>query len=315
MRFPILFLAALLVFTVNAYPWGGDGHRAIAEAARTQLSPEARAKIEKILGNDDLAAVAGWLDDVRIARRRHTGPLRDDPEAAEFNARFPANDVWHYIDLPVGTTTYAESGPFASKNDIVHAIHHAIDVLEGHASDLTQRQALRVLVHLVGDAHQPLHSAAGYYDVSDRAHPKLVSDPAIAATKPHDRGGNQLFYDGPLQLHALWDDVMVTDLIHTSPNRPLAAQLLAEGNGQKWQTPGDYHQWAEKWIEDSASQAVEVYRGIVIGPATMDPRGTIARIEVTLPDGYVEKQLPRAKTQLAKAAAHLSQLLNSIRFQ
>jgi hypothetical protein len=47
----------------------------------------------------------------------------------------------------------------------------------------------------------------------------------------------------------------------------------------------------------------------------MDPRGTIARIEVTLPDGYVEKQLPRAKTQLAKAAAHLSQLLNSIRFQ
>jgi hypothetical protein len=95
MKFPFVFLGALLVFTANAYPWGGDGHRAIAEAARTQLSPETRAKVEKILGNDDLAAVAGWLDDVRIARRRHTGPLKDDPEAQEFNARFPANDVWH----------------------------------------------------------------------------------------------------------------------------------------------------------------------------------------------------------------------------
>jgi hypothetical protein len=151
--------------------------------------------------------------------------------------------------------------------------------------------------------------------VSDPARPKIVSDPAVAATKPHDRGGNQLFYDGPLQLHALWDDVMVTDLIHAAPNQPLAAQLRAEGDGEKWITPGDYHHWAEKWIEDSSAQAIEVYRGIVFGAATIDPKGTIARIEITLPDGYVEKQLPRAKTQLAKAAVHLAQLLNSIRFQ
>ncbi|HEY3900546.1 MAG TPA: S1/P1 nuclease [Chthoniobacter sp.] len=315
MRFPVLFLGALLILAVNAYPWGGEGHRAIAWAVRTQLSPEARAKIEKILGNDDLAAEAGWLDDVRIARRRHSGPLKDDPEAQEFNNRFSKNDVWHYIDLPVGSATYAESSPLASKDDIVHAIDHAIDVLEGRASDLTERQALRVLIHLVGDAHQPLHAAAGYYDLSDSAHPKLVSDPAIAATKPHDRGGNQLFYDGALQLHALWDDVMVMDLIRATPHQSLASQLRAEADNQNWMTPGDYHHWAEKWIEDSAAQAVEVYRGIVFGAATIGPKDTIERIEITLPEGYVEKQLPRAKTQLAKAAAHLAQLLNSIRFQ
>ena len=312
----LLCLCLLLALNVPGYSWGGNGHRAIAEAARGMLTkPETAAKIAKILGDDHLAAIAGWLDDVRLARKHHSGPLKDDPETQEFNARFPANEVWHYVDLPVGTTVYAESSPFASKDDIVHAIHHAIDVLEGRASDLTDRQALRVLVHLVGDAHQPLHCAAGYFDVSDRAHPKLVSDPAIAASKPQDRGGNQLFYSGPLQLHALWDNEIVEDLIHVSPAQSLAAQLADDAARQPWLTPGDYHQWAEKWVEDSAAQANEVYRDITFGPATMRSNGNIDRLEITLPEGYVEKQMPRARIQMAKAAAHLAQLLDRIRFK
>src|SRR5476651_2142770 len=97
--FPLL-LCLMLLSGPRAYPWGGDGHRAISEAARGMLTPEAKAKIEKILGNDDLAAIGGWLDDVRLAKKHHTGPLKNDPEAKEFNGRFPANDVWHYVDLP-----------------------------------------------------------------------------------------------------------------------------------------------------------------------------------------------------------------------
>jgi hypothetical protein len=310
---PVLFLWLL---TSTGYPWGGEGHRAIAQAAELQgLDPAVTAKIEKILGNRDLSAIAGWLDDVRLARKRHVGPLKDDPEAAEFNARFPSNEVWHYVDLPVGSVTYSVSSPFASADDIVHALHHAIDVLEGKASDLTERPALRVLVHLVGDAHMPLHSAAGYFDVSDPAHPRLISDPALVATKPHDRGGNALFYDRALQLHALWDNELVVDLIRLTPHQPLASALHAESDAGNWLTPGDYHQWAERWIEDSAGQAIEVYRGLTFGPAILKPDGSIERIDVTLPEGYVEKQLPRAKIQLAKAAVHLAQLLNRIHFK
>jgi hypothetical protein len=62
-------------------------------------------------------------------------------------------------------------------------------------------------------------------------------------------------------------------------------------------------------------EAVEVYRGITYGPATMKPDGSIDRIEITLPDRFWDQQLPRAKSQLAKAAVHLAQLLNSIRFR
>jgi hypothetical protein len=297
------------------YPWGGDGHRAIAEAARGMLTPEARAKVEKILGNDDLAATAGWLDDVRLAKKHHSGPLKDDPEAKAFNAKFPMNEVWHYVDLPVGSTVYSDTAPSASKDDIVHAVHHAIDVLEGKDADMTDQQALRVLVHLVGDAHQPCHAAAGYFDCSDPSQPKLIGDPEIARTKPNDRGGNQLFFSESLQLHRFWDDTIVKDLTAAEPNQPLTQQLAALSTSQKWGMSGDYHDWAKKWIEDSATQAIEVYRGMAFGPATMKPDGTIDRIEITLPDQFWERQMQMAKVQFAKAAYHLAQLLNRIQFK
>lgn len=312
---PLLLVCVLWFIAPQAYPWGGDGHRAIAEAARGMLTPEARAKIEKILGNDDLAAIAGWLDDVRLAKKHRSGPLKDDPEAKEFNARFPMNEVWHYVDLPVGFTKYSETALSASNDDIVHAIHHAIDVLEGKVSDMTHQQALRVLVHLVGDAHQPLHSAAGYFDCSDPQHPKLVSDPEIARSKPHDRGGNQLFYTNLLQLHALWDNEIVKELARAVPDRPLAQQVAEEAKKQYWHSIDDYHYWPQIWIEDSAMQAIEVYRGITFGQATMRADGTIDRIEITLPNQFSERQLPMAKVQMAKAALHLASLLNSIRLK
>src|SRR5215469_12510170 len=72
------------------------------------------------------------------------------------------------------------SGPFSSQNDIVHAIRTAIDVLEARSSRFTKVQALRIIVHLVGDIHQPLHTVSGYYDVTDLEHPKLISDPGAA---------------------------------------------------------------------------------------------------------------------------------------
>ena len=56
---------------------------------------------------------------------------------------------------------------------------------------------MRVLVHMVGDVHQPLHVAYGYYDVTDLVHPKLITNPALAVGKPNDRGGNPLFTPKP----------------------------------------------------------------------------------------------------------------------
>ena len=57
-------LLMLLVVAQPAYPWSAEGHQAIAEAAKGMLTLEAKARIEKILGNDDLASASVWLDEI-----------------------------------------------------------------------------------------------------------------------------------------------------------------------------------------------------------------------------------------------------------
>jgi hypothetical protein len=76
-------------------------------------------------------------------------------------------------------------------------------------------EALRLLVHFVGDIHQPLHCGTGFYQFSDGGVVQLITDPQAADGKPNDRGGNLLFYgqEATDQLHALWDRVLVEEVI------------------------------------------------------------------------------------------------------
>jgi hypothetical protein len=299
----------------HAYPWSAQGHRALSEVARQLLTPEAKKSVEQILGNDDLAAVSTWLDDVRNLAHHHSGPLKGDAEAIEFNSRFPANDKWHYVDLPVGSPNYVLNGPFSSVDDVVHAINRAIDVLEGRSEEFTKIQALRVLVHLVGDIHQPLHTVSGYFDLHDPTQSRLVSNPQEAKNLPHDRGGNQLFYTKTLELHALWDTHLVNKLVHAKTPEPLAALLAKGASLSILKTPGDYHEWANRWASDSASEAIGAYEHLIFGPGSVKADGQIDRIEIIPPDDYDEQQLLRVERQLQKAAVHLAQLLNSIGFK
>jgi S1/P1 Nuclease len=313
MRILIVVWFLALFFAPPAYPWGAEGHQAIGEAARAMLTPEARIEIQKILGDDDLASIAVWLDDLRNLAHHHSGPLRDDPEAMAFNAKFPENDSWHFVDLPVGLTNYSLDGPFSSPNDIVHALRRAIDVLEGKSSQFTKVQALRIIVHLVGDIHQPLHTVSGFYNLTDLEQPQLISDPVDALGKPQDRGGNQLFYTKSQELHALWDTKLVVK-VATSTSFQQLAEILREAPLEP-RTPGDYHAWPMKWVEDSEAVAIGAYHGIAFGVAKLADNGGIERIEIKFPSGYVPAQVSQVQMQLRKASAHLAQLLDAIQYE
>ena len=94
-------LTLALGLATTAYPWASEGHHAMALAATPNLSETARAQVVKILGSDDLSSIAyGWM--MSGARTYHSGPLGSDPEALRFNALFPNNGEWHYVDLPLG---------------------------------------------------------------------------------------------------------------------------------------------------------------------------------------------------------------------
>jgi hypothetical protein len=311
-----LALALALALAAPAYPWGVEGHKALAIVAAQNLTADARAHVVKILGNDDLASIAVWMDELRSAVYR-TGPLGQDPEALKFNAEFPENGQWHYVDLPLGSAAYEPGGAFSNPHDVVHMIEAAVSVLEGGGDKrITQREALFMLVHFVGDEHQPLHIGNGFYKVAVDGSVTLVTDPAAAKDLPNDKGGNALFY-GPArmdELHAYWDTALPAKLAGTDEPAELAKILLSKvaADGASWKSAGDYHHWAEGWATDSLAAARAAYAGIVFGQETPDPKGWIKSIKITLPPKYDETCIPIAGTRLAQAGYHLAEILNAI---
>jgi hypothetical protein len=308
--------AAALALTATAYPWGKEGHEALAIVASARLTPDARAAVTKILGSDDLASISVWMDELRQAHF-HAGPLGTDPEALRFDHDFPNNNEWHYVDLPLGIPAYTLDSPNARPDDVVHMTEQAVDVLEGGGDKrITRLEALRMLVHFVGDLHQPLHVGNGFYKVGDDGAVTLVTDPAEAEGLPNDKGGNALVF-GPKkydELHAYWDTDLVVKISGGKDPREIAGflQKSIDADGQGWASTGDYHHWAEAWATESVVAARTAYSGITFGAETPDENGGIRKILITLPSNYDHLSVPLARERLAKAGYHLAEILNAI---
>jgi hypothetical protein len=308
----ILCLAVLVsVVWHDAGAWGVLGHEAGARVAQTLLSTNTAARVERILGTNDLASVAVWADQVRDAQRNR-GPLRNDPEVREFNRRFPNNQNWHYVNLPLGTLRYSRSSRFVSTNDIVHAMNRCVAVLEGRSAEMSKTYALRWLVHLVGDIHQPLHVGCGYYGFKRDGQAVLLRQPADALGRPHDLGGNILRFGSNQNLHAFWDVNLVDGIAGSAENTRLSTILKGALVRKGWKTSGRCDAWAAKWAAESVKEARGAYKGIKFKAAAFNGQGVPTNMVVNLPPGYESNQLARARTQLAKSAFHLAEILNKL---
>ncbi len=118
-----------------------------------------------------------WPEELRDRPRHHTIPASwssaDVEEADQFNADHPSNPDWHFVAWPLRATGYPATDPaasdplcpFVSAADIVHALRRCIAILEASTEDpaFTKRPAVRWLVRLVEDLHQPLHATSGYF--------------------------------------------------------------------------------------------------------------------------------------------------------
>ncbi|HVF49964.1 MAG TPA: S1/P1 nuclease [Pyrinomonadaceae bacterium] len=326
----LLACALVLAVTQQALPYGRQGHQAVAQAAQApdMLNQRARTAIRNLLGNQRLADVALWADDLKGAREGE-GPLARDAEARKFNQRFPDNADWHFVNLPLASGVYTPGGPFSKPRDIVNIINECIAILEtppNRPTRFTKRQALRLLVHFVGDIHQPLHVVSGYYDFDAQNNAILIRDPTLARNKPHDLGGNQLVFGGQ-KMHGFWDTRMVERVANGNRDfNRLAIILLARLRDPVWMNAhragfvnsGDHHAWAAAWATDSLAQANQAYAGLVFGRTTfrvINGKRRIEQIDTTLPNNYADNQLDRATTQLVKATSHLAALLNAIDWQ
>lgn len=313
----ILFLTCSFVELL--FGWGAEGHRAIGALAEELISSETRFKVQQLLdesGDKDLATASTWADEVRENARLNR-PRPWDAEA--FNREFPDNARWHFVNLPLATVSMAEAKPFMhGKSDVIQATERCIAVLESGPSasgELSRKQAFRLLVHLVGDIHQPLHCGTGFYRLSDTEPPVLVTDPTEALGLPNDRGGNDLFYGPREELHALWDIGLVEEIADTFDFRSLEAVLRQDYlRPSSSVTPGDYHRWPEAWALESVKLANAAYLGIRFNTVeTMGDRNSLW-ISVALPPDYEKNNKALAAQQLVRAAVRLAQLLDHLRW-
>ncbi len=349
-----IVLAALWLCTVAtpALAWSDRGHEAIARAALAHLHDEPGSSatlkaIATILGVPrvtaaQMARAATWPDDVKKIERRevdgsgadcrkpehlHGWTCAEIREAVDFLAAFPDHATWHYADVPFGAD-YETSG-FARPNDVAATIATCVDVLEGTSARFSKRIALRYLVHLVGDVHQPLHAGDGFFDLSHPDHARLIDGTLVThANADHvhaDGGGNGLFFRSGTQLHRTWDEA-VPRAIAGRVSVPQLAERLAGTplpSADDAATPGEYRHWARVWVTESSRLAAGVAyapSAIRFGSGTALPHFPHVRVHVTWPasaDDYVANADVRAtgEAQMVKAARRLAELLRRIRWE
>jgi hypothetical protein len=258
-----LALPLLALLPGSALAWGAKAHRLIAHLATTELQPQARAEIARLLrGEPDptLAGVANWADDLRDR------PAPADKELGRRTTR------WHFVNLPEDDCGYRTPADCPNGDCVIEAIRRQRNLLaDRRQPDAVRAQALKFLVHFVGDAHQPLH--AGF---------------------ERDRGGNdvQLRIDGKgSNLHQLWDSRL---LASTGENERTLLQRL-----QRMPLPNE----ARTAANDPAAWARASCR-IVQREGFYPPKRTLT------PD-YFARWRPTAERQLRIAGHRLAVLLNA----
>jgi hypothetical protein len=161
---------SLLLPALPALAWGPIGHRAVGRVAERHLSRQAAKELAAILGAERLAYIATWSDEIR-----------SDPT-------WKRADDWHWVTIPMDRT-YADSDK-NQNGDVIGAIACFERVLADRTLPLPERrQAVKWLVHLVGDVHQPMHVGAR-----------------------NDQGGNKVevfWFGAPSNLHSVWDGALI----------------------------------------------------------------------------------------------------------
>ncbi len=268
-RVAMLVVVSAIVLVAPARPaaWGPDGHRIVARIALVHLAPQARQEVDRILEGDplDFIEASNWADMVRPDR--------------------PETYNWHFVDVPYGVYEYdalRDCPPSDGGDCVLAAIDRLRETLADRSVERARRaEALKYLIHFVGDLHQPLHSITN-----------------------NDRGGNDVGVDlggeRPSNLHAVWDRAVIarrelTDEVYaTRLLERLAATPLSAG-------PVNPLAWA---LESHARAEAYVYQY----PEFI--KGVPPPAPITLDEAYWDRAAPIVDERLTLAGLRLAALIN-----
>jgi hypothetical protein len=255
-----LAIALIVAAPQCAWSWGPIGHRTTAIMANERLKPPALKAVQALLGpNARLSDIALWADEQRDAN---------------------GSEKWHYVNVPISESRY-DPKYCQSGECIVAKLNYFIQVLKDPQADKNKKaEALKYVVHLVADLHNPFH-------VGDNG----------------DKGGNLLqvrFYDIGTNLHHVWDsdiidrrtkniNVWLWDLDHLS-------------------NPYKTAEWSRGTPEDWATESLQIAKTAYCYPETK----ILLKSGAELKDKYYAYALPVVQQQLAKAGIRLAYVLNEI---
>ncbi|CAM1374205.1 S1/P1 nuclease [Tenacibaculum xiamenense] len=234
--------------------WGPTGHRATGEIAEKYLTRKAKKKIQKLLKGESLAFVSTFADEIKSDRK--------------YSKFFP----WHYVNMSLNKT-YGISAK-NKRGDLVTGIEYCIEVLKSKESTLEDKQFyLKMLVHFMGDLHQPLHIG-----------------------RKEDKGANTIqvqWHGKGTNLHRVWDE----DLINQ-----WGMSYLELAKNEKCLSKGEIKKIKQgtvvDWVHDTHKLTKRVYDSAEPGE--------------NLRYRYSYVYMPIVREQLQKGGIRLAKILNEI---
>jgi hypothetical protein len=309
MKHLVIALAAILAFGSALGAFGDSGHRIVGRVAELHLqSSRALTEVRKILRpQETLADAAVWPDTIK-------NPLYEDGDTPLFRLAHPAQDTYHYTNIPFQAGKYDPALPGARPTDILQTTRECVRVLRGTATTFTRREALRMLAHLVGDMHQPLHAGNAFVSASG---PLMFVVPEGPTGWRTTAGGNALVY-GPedrFNLHSYWDTHIVNLAMGNDDVATFAAKVVSELPVEpEWKDTGDPDAWPARWVNEALVYAKDAHRDIrltvYLGPD--DTGRTPHRWRIEQPAGYDDRSRTRIRIQLAKGGYRLAAILKSV---
>jgi len=315
-----IFGAALLISIATAlasttFGYGNEGHQTVGAIADKLIanSPNTVAHVRALIGNETLEHASTWADDCKYHFNPH------DPDMVAFVSANPHvqhdagphdHHAYHYTDIPIQETRYRADSVGAKPIDVVHTLRNCIAIIEGHSNatnnptGITQKTALRLLVHYVGDIHQPLHVGAAYFGPNAQ-----LVNPNTTTGAQADVGGNVItFHD--TKLHSYWDtptvqNAMAAAHVHT----PGAfARTIIRNPPPGWETSSFISGWAVKWANEVLPIAAEAHNKLTFH---VNPHGGWSAQTSNLA-AYDQWAAAQVRTEIARAGYRLAAILKKI---
>lgn len=260
MKIKLLAVACCLLFMVqtNVFAWGTTGHRVVTEIAERNLNKKAKKNLKKLLDNQTLSYFANYPDF-----------MKSNPDYKQF-------DSWHYLNLEANLSKEAcfEALENSTDKNLYKRSLLLIDELgEENFTKAELQEKLYYLIHMIGDAHQPMHMG-----------------------RPEDLGGNKItveYFGQRTNIHSVWDSKLVDDEKYSYTEYATILNVLTKEQKKEIQS-GDL----KDWLYDSHVKANHIYNEV--------DRNRTLRYEYQ----YNNKAILEA--QLQKAGLRLAKILNEI---